>query len=170
MTIWIALLLMVGALLLLLGICTIYLRVERSWPKSDFDERQQIARGKGYRFAFWVGFLYYFGVDIYVIFVDTSSAVSGSLMLAGLMVMVSALEFYCILTHASLSRWQDSKWAGIGFIILGITNIVTSLERILVKSEFYTSLAGSYAKMFTGVCFLTMGLVHLVAFLYRERE
>ena len=170
MMIWTALLLMLGAMLLLLGICAVYLRVERGWPKSDFDERQQIARGKGYRFAFWVGFLYYAGVGIYVAFADASSAVSSSLMLAGLMVTVSALEFYCVLTHASLPRWQNTKWVGVGSILLGVANIGTSLRTILVESEFYTSLAGAYAKMFTGVCFIVLGTVHLIAFRRQERE
>ncbi len=169
MELWLILLLMAGTVILVFGICALYLWIEKKLPAGKFDERQTVDRGKGFRFGFAVGLFYYFGATIYIVTVDAPSAVSCSLIMAGIAVMLMALEFYCVLTHAAVGRWMSPVRAMVGYFLLGATHLGIALYRLIVESWRYVDTTWLYAYMFMAVSFLGIGLVHLVQYL-RNKE
>lgn len=170
MNILIAVLIMIGVVLLILGICALCIWFERSFPANDYDERQQIARGKGYRFSCYITLLYYAAVSIYVATADPSSAVTSSLMMAGLVVMLLALELYCLLNRVGLAKWVNPVSTIVCFFGIGATQLGRAIYRLLFEEELYTTTAGAYANMFWGVSFIVLGTAHLIAYLRRDKE
>ncbi len=169
MTLWLILLLMAGVVILVFGICALCLWLGKRLPEGNYDERQMADRGKGYRFAFFVGLFYYFGATIYIVTVDAPAVVSCSLIMAGIAVMLMAMEFYCVLTHAAVGRWVSPVRAMVGYFLLGATHLGIALYRLLVESWRYVDTTWLYAYMFMAVSFLGIGVIHLVQYL-RHKE
>ncbi len=169
MELWLILLLMAGTVILVFGICALYLWIEKKLPAGKFDERQTVDRGKGFRFAFNMGLFYYMGAFFYILVTDAPSIVSCSLIMAGIAVMLMALEFYCVLTHAAVGRWMSPVKAMVGYFLLGAIHLGIALYRLLLESWRYVDTTWLYAYMFMAVSFLGIGLVYLVQYL-REKD
>lgn len=169
MELWLILLLMAGAVILVFGICALCLWFEKWLPAEKFDERQTVDRGKGYRFAFFVGLVYFIGVLFYIMETDAPSDVSGSLILVGLTVMLMALEFYCVLTNAAIDRWMSPVKAMVGYFLSGAAYLGLALYRLLVESWRFKDTTLLYAYMFMAVGIMGIGVVHLVQYL-RNKE
>jgi len=169
MELLVAVLLMIGAVALVFGVCALCLHLEKGLPE-EYDERQQVARGKGYRLAFFVGLFYYIGASAYVIIADAPAIASASLIMAGLAVMLMALEFYCVLTHAAVTRWVSPVKAMVGYFLLGGVHLSIAIYRLLMHNGRYESLVWQYAYLFISVCFVGIGVAHLVQYLRRGKE
>lgn len=169
MELWLILLLMAGAVMLVFGICAFCLWVEKRLPVEKFDERQTADRCKGYRFAFFVGLVYYVAVFFYISVTDAPSAVARSLIPVGLAVMLMAVEFYCVLTHAAIPIWGSPVKAMAGYFLIGAGNLGRALFNLLAESWRYADTTWLYADLFMGVCILGIGLVYLVQYL-RNKE
>lgn len=162
MELWLILLLMAGAVILVFGICALCFWLQKWLPAEKFDERQTVDRGKGYRFAFFMGLFYYIGAFFYIQMTDAPSDVSVSLILVGLTVMLMALEFYWVLTDAAVARWTSPVKAMVGYFLLGVGHLGIAIYRLLAESWRFKDTTWLYAYMFMAVSLMGIGVVHLV--------
>ena len=89
-------------ILVLLTFCSVW--VGKKFPSQRYDERQKIARGNAYRFAFWVGGACYLSMLILMIYGVEGRAVAEPYLLVYLCMAVQALAFhiYCFVTRSAM--------------------------------------------------------------------
>lgn len=93
--------------LVLLGIvlmCMGVTRLEKTAKSSEYDERQQLVRGRGYRLSFFVGILFMLVAMSFMVYqVDGEKTVEPYLLVYfGLMLQATVFHVYCLLNHAAL--------------------------------------------------------------------
>ena len=160
----------VAAVVLIFGVCAIYRWAHKHRSEEKYDERQYIARGNGYRLAFFLGLFYYAGAACYMVIADATPIASAAITMAGLAVMVVALEIYCLMTHAAVARWVSPTQAMVGYLLLGGVHFGIALYRLTADRQRYKDVSWKYAYLFVAVCFLCLGISHLIVFLRRDKE
>lgn len=133
MTIWGALLILLGVVALLLLACRMTIRFKRKRQNSSYDERQEIFQGKSYGFGLAVGGIYFLILS-FVLLVMRGTQLSGDVLslivMAGIMLTFMAVNIYCMMTEAllPLDGAMDSV-IGIcnGFAVLKLIGIITHI-------------------------------------------
>lgn len=103
---------LLGALLILLAIvavlillCAWVIRHPRKHPNEDYDERQIVLQGRANGFGLIVGSIYYIILSFYLLFTSDNQPagdMTSLLILAGVFVVIIAIELYCMMTGALL--------------------------------------------------------------------
>lgn len=169
MSVWNALLLMLGVLILLVIICLAAVWLEKKFPGKNFDERQKIARGNANRLSSGVGMLYYLVVfTVMVWYPDISRFVEPSLLIfLGLELQVMVWHIYCIITHASIPLAEKPGVTVDSFLFVGAMYLTMSRPEPL-------SLVGSGSNrliwLSLGVFYGSLAVMHILSLLRRERE
>lgn len=160
---------LVGIVLLCLGV----MQMEKTAKTSEYDERQQLVRGRGYRLAFWVGFLYLLCIaPLLVGQVDGEKIVEPYLLVFGGFVLQNLVfHVYCLLSHAALPMSQKPLFTALGFLVCGILwlgNSYNAQQRNSLSLVGYGSDGWMY--LMVAFTFLSMALMHLIQLLRREKE
>lgn len=163
----------VVAVLLLMAVCAGVIWLERKFPGKEYDERQKIARGNAYRFSFWTGMLYYFGLTMMAIWnrewkdpvVDLYLA-----LLFGLMLQALAFHVYCVITHAALPMSENPKVTIVGYFILCAINLTRFLDDFTQEIPMTGEESSKWIQMLSAVFFLILALTHLLQYMRREKE
>ena len=164
-------LVLLGIVLLCLGVT----RMEKTAKSSEYDERQQLVRGRGYRLAYWVGFVYLLiSIPLLVGYTTGQKKVEPYLLvLCGFMLQNLVFHVYCLLNHA-LPMSRKPLFTAFGFFLCGILWLGSSYnaqQRNPLSLVGYGSDGWMYLIM--AFVFFAMGLMHLIQLLQllrREKE
>ena len=170
MTVWHALLIMLGILAALVLLCAAVLWVERRFPSEKYDERQRIARGNGYRISFWVSTIYYLVVASVMLFKieDTQTVEPYLLIFGGLILQIMVSHIYCILTHAALPLSEKPGVAIASYLFCGVLQLATNDY----SNPFPLTGQGSQAwvRLAIAVSFFALAVMHIINRMRREKE
>ena len=162
--------LMVAALA---GICFLTLWLRKVFPSTRFDERQKIARGDAYRFAFWVGFWCYVGVTMIMIRnVEHEPVVEPYLLMCAVMgIQAIAFHMYCRITGSALPFDEKPLVPCIGYAFIAAMNLWQCFHRGLPEK---LSLLGTetdiWVNLIPGLFFGTVSVMYGISMLIREKE
>lgn len=143
----------------LFGLCHLAVKLQRDFPSEKYDERQKIARGEGYRLAFWTGLVYSVVILIIIGFERLDSDAVVALITSGILVQAMVLHFYGFLTHSALPLGEKPMVSVVCFSIMGVMYLAE-----------YFFLYPSWYQIVYGMCFLTIALLHLITHLRRDKE
>lgn len=147
------------ALAVLFGLCHLAVKMQKDFPSEKYDERQKIARGEGYRLAFWTGIVYYVVAMIVIGFEDLDSFPSVTLITMGILVQAMVLHFHGFLTQSALPLGEKPVVSIVCWSIMGVMYLVE-----------YFFLYPNWYQIVYGMCFLTMALLHLINHFRRDKE
>lgn len=163
----------VGILVLVIGLCAAAVWAEKKFPGKEYDERQKIAKGRGYRLSFWVGTIYYLGVVLVLIRqVDGEKTVEPYLLvLVGLILQAIVDHTYCLLTHSALPLSQNRVWAVFGHVTCGILQFI---QFRIWKARDGFALVGhgtsAWIALIAGCCFFYLAVLHIIQALLDRKE
>lgn len=160
-------------LLAIVLLCFGVTRMEQTAQSSEFDERQQLVRGRGYRLAYWVGFVYLLMLmPLLVGEVEGQKKVEPYLLVfCGFMLQNLVFHVYCVLSHAALPLSKKPMITALGFLVCGILwlgSFYNAQRRHPLALVGYGSDGWTY--LMVAFTFLSMALMHLIQLLRREKE
>lgn len=164
----------IGILLLLVVICAVALWWNRNGENKAYDERQLVEQGKARAVADTVAVIYFLLLIAYLGYAEsnqTPTLPAYFLILTGLLLQVMTYHIYCVMTHAALPFGQNPKimifwWALAGVVQFG--NYFTNHGGELLVGENRVSVG--LINVVVGVAFLALAVMHLIAYLWREKE
>ena len=173
MLVWKMVLLIIGVLAFVVALCVAAVWVEKVFPGKEYDERQKIAKGRGYRLGFWVGIAYYMGVALVLLWqVDGEKTVEPYLLvMAGVILQAIVDHTYCLLTHSALPLSQNRLWAISGYVVCGALHFT---QFYIFSKRDGVSLLGhgtaAWIWLIGGCCFLYLAALHMIQALLDRKE
>lgn len=161
------------AILLLVAVCAGVIWLEKKYPGEGYDERQKIARGNAYRLSFWIGFLYFFGLEIAAILNREWNGASVDLyllLLFGITLQAIAFHIYCLLTHAALPLSENPKVTIGGYFLLCAVNLARFTDDFYQELPLTGEESNKWVQMLQALLFFFLALMHLIQYLRREKE
>ena len=165
-----------GAIGIIVGLallCFAALWLGKKFPDERYDERQKIARGNAYRFAFWVGAPCYLGVLASCIWaVDTGPAVEPYLLLyLAMAIQGIAFHMYCFVTRSAMPFGEKPLsmticYAGLSFLQL-FDFFRMDVKEVLPLLGRGTSV---WTKLILGIFFGCLSVMFLLSVLIKEKE
>lgn len=158
----------------IIALCGVVLWLEKRFPSKQFDERQQVSRGRACGLGLGVGVVYFLvTMSILINQVDGEKTIEPYLLVFfGLMLETAVMCTYSLLTHSYLSFLQKPGLNILGFGFCGALQFLTLANRL--KREGPLTLVGhgssSWIFLIAGSCFLYLTLVLLIQQLRREKE
>lgn len=155
--------------------CVLAVYVGRNFHSEKFDERQQIDRGHAYRFSWWIGMAYYFGLAVYFVFHNGSSEWNLEpflLLFIGILIQLQSFHIYCIMTHSSLPLGEKPIGTIIGYFLLGGVYLAQYYFQYIPEDTPYLTGAVSMNlfRLLIALDFLALAVMHLIAMLRKEKE
>ena len=170
MSVWNAIVLLLGVLALLAAVCLCAIWLERRFPGKKYDERQKISRGNAYRLGSWVGSVYFLTIlAIMLRWPDFSKFIEPYLLIfLGLELEVMVMHMYCIITRASLPLSEKPGMAIGCYLFVGAMYLTMNPSAEPLSLVGYGSNRVIWLSL--GVYFLALAAMHIVSLLYREKE
>jgi len=167
--------LFVSVIALIVLACVPAVYAGRNFASKKFDERQQIDRGHAYRFSWWVGMAYYFGLAVYFIFRTGEGELPLEpflLIFIGILIQLQSFHIYCIMTHSSLPLGEKPIGTTTGYFVLGGMYLVQYFYQFIPEDTPYLSGAASFNlfRLLIALDFFALAAVHLIAMLRKEQE
>lgn len=170
MTILGAVLTIFGVFIVLLLTCLFADAYEKRCPSESYDERQQVTRGKAYRFAFWLGL-------IYNLLVVTLGAFDGTahelyfLVMVGLMLQVMAFHICCLIGHAVLPLSQKPVFTIVTDFMVGVCDLGLLWGSGATLGTKISEIGNlDWLQLICGICFILLGIMHLIQLYWDKRE
>ena len=155
MTFYAALLVVIGVAAALFGGCTLLVWLEKKVPPKQFDERQQIARGKAYKWAWLTGLCYFLVIAFADLVLPSGVQVDLFLLIMiGLTLEAFVCECYCCLHDAYLPLTRSPKANIIMlYVMTGIylLNAVNWVDRMAVTIEEGRFIKRNFGEVMLGV-------------------
>jgi hypothetical protein len=164
---------MLAVLACIVLLCLGVTRMEKTAKISEYDERQQLVRGRGYRLSYWVGFVYLLiSIPLLVGYTTGQKKVEPYLLvLCGVMLQNLVFHAYCLLNHAALPMSKKPLFTALGFLVCGFLWLGSSYN---AQKRNPLSLVGygsdGWMYLLVAFTFFAMGLMHLIQLLRREKE
>ncbi len=140
--------------------------------KERYDERQQLMQGKAYRFSSYVGFVYFAGLMIYLVYISGYEKPAPWLLVgAGIMVTWMSYHFYCLLTQAALPLGEKPWVMALNYIFLAVIQGLYYWEKVRLRDmtdHWDENMA--WLHLMGLVCFGMLALCYLLAGLWKDRE
>lgn len=143
MTFYTALLLLAAIVLALIGILALLMWLEKKLPSRQYDERQQILRGKAHKWALITGFCYFFIIAaLEAVLPGTVQADLFLVIMVGLSLEIFVLGCYCVFHDAYLPLTKSPKVTIIVLYVMGAVHLihavscVNSMKVTLTEQEF----------------------------------
>ena len=163
----------IGVVAALVLLCLVTLWVGKKYPDNRYDERQKIARGNAYRFAFWVGTPCYLGVLVSSIWAVESGPMVEPYLLLYLCMMIQELAFhlYCFVTRSAMPFGEKPFgpmvcYTGMAFIQL-FTFFRSDMKEVLPLLGTGTS---AWTNLILGIFFGCLAVMYLLTMLMKEKE
>ena len=162
--------------LVLLGIvllCFGAVWMEKNFTTERYDERQQLARMRGYRLSFFVGILFMLVAMSFMVYqVDSEKTVEPYLLVYfGLMLQATVFHFYCLLNHAALPFSEKPVVPIVCYAFIGLMDFFAfknAVERWpLTFVGHGTTGWNSLVQMFF---WFSLAAMYLIQVLRREKE
>lgn len=162
---------LLGGVAVLAAGCAFCVWLERKIPVKRYDERQREARGKGYRFGFWVGMAYYCILWIISECVDIDSKGVGVWILAGVFLQLLAAEIYTMITGAMLPFAQKPRvHVFVINFILGVMWLLNAFSTIEQQQVLFGQYSIPWPELILSVTFFSWGVIYLIDWLKRKRS
>ena len=158
-----------GIVLLCLGVT----RMEKTAKSSEYDERQQLVRGRGYRLAFFVGILFMLVAMSFMVYqVDGEKTVEPYLLVYfGLILQATVFHVYCLLNHAALPFSEKPGFSIVCYAFIGLMDFFAFKNAVgrwpLTFVGHGTTGWNSLVQMFF---WFSLSAMHLIQLLRREKE
>jgi len=167
--------LFVSVIALIVLACVLAVYVGRNFSSEKYDERQQIDRGHAYRFSWWVGMAYYFGLAVFFIFRTGRQEwilEPFLLLFIGILIQLQSFHIYCIMTHSSLPLGEKPIGTIIGYFLLaGLYLAQYYLQYIPENTPHLTGAASmNLFRLLIALDFFALAVMHLIAYLRKEKE
>lgn len=161
------------AVIVLAGALAVY--IGRNLTSKKYDERQQIDRGNAYRFSWWVGTVYYFGLFTYFVFHTGKGEWPLEpflFVLIGIMIQLQSFHIYCLMTHSALPLGEKPMPTIIGSILLGGMYLAQYFYQYIPDDIVGITRATSMnlLRLLIALDFFSMAVMHLIASLRKEKE
>lgn len=158
--------------------CAVAVYVSRNHVSEKFDERQQIERGNAYRFSFWTGLIYYFGLLVFFTFHTGKREWMIEpfvLLMIGILIQLDSFHIYCLFTHSALPLGEKPLPTIIGYFLMG--GVYLAQYYVQYIPEDAARMAGltgtdSYnlLRLLIAFDFCALAVMHLIAVLRKEEE
>lgn len=155
--------------------CVLAVYVGRNFSSEKYDERQQIDRGHAYRFSWWVGMVYYFGLAVYFVFHTGKQGwilEPYLLLFIGILIQLQSFHIYCIMTHSSLPLGEKPIGSITGYFLLGGLYLAQYyLQYIPEDTPYLTGVKSmNLFRLLIALDFFALAVMHLIAHLRKEKE
>lgn len=147
----------------------------RNFTSKKYDERQQLDRGNAYRFSWWVGMVYYFGLLTYFVFHTGKGEwllEPYLLVMIGLLIQLQSFHVYCLMTHSALPLGEKPMPAITGYFFLGALYLVQYFQQYIPEDVVGITGAESMNlfRLLISLDFFSMAIMHLIAAIRKEKE
>ena len=164
------------ALIVLAGILAVY--VGRNFPSDKYDERQQIDRGNAYRFSHWVGMVYWLGLLVYFVMHNGKNewAIEPFLWLViGILIQLQSFHIYCVMTHSALPLGEKPMPTIIGYFVMGGMYLLMYFDQYIPldaaeAAGYDGALSFNLLRLLVSLDFFALAIMHLIAYLRKEKE
>lgn len=161
---WYATCITIGLLVgLLISILIIKMVNKNGKAKTEYDEMQEIERGKGYKYGFWTmcavagfwGCLSLFDIELPF---DTFT-----LFLMTIIIGAGVQAIYCIMKDAYIGLNTNKVRIGIVTLFIGLFNLVNAAI-FIIKGNFYVDgkFGASFSNLMCGLMILAIGIAFLI--------
>lgn len=162
--------------LVLLGIvllCIAVTRMEKTAKSSEYDERQQLVRGRGHRLSNFVSAIYMLAIMIVMVGqVDGEKTVEPWLLVfGGFLIDTLVFHVYCLINHAALPLSSKARSVIPGYSVVGVIWLLTyrNTQRWGGPSLVGYGTTGVMDLMLSFYWF-ALSALHLIAQFRREKE
>lgn len=154
----------------IVALCFAALWLEKHFPMTNFDERQQIARGKAYRLSFGVGIIWIIVSILYMSFGGNMDNMPVILWFSFLAQTIT-FHIYCLLTHAALPMSQKPMTAILSYGLLTLVYVVNTVIAIDIDTRWPDKpQANTWMKLSLAVWFGGLTIMHLIQYLRDRKE
>ncbi|MBE6980622.1 MAG: hypothetical protein E7431_09705 [Ruminococcaceae bacterium] len=154
-------------------VCAAAVWVEKKFPGKEYDERQKVARGRGYRLSFWVGFAYFVGVAFILLHqVDGEKTIEPYLLVfIGVILQAMVNHTYCLMTHSALPLSQNRLWAIFGYVVCGTLQFCQfHIWQERDGLSFIGHGSAAWGALIAGCCFFYLVVLHIIQILLEWKE
>lgn len=131
MTFYYALLLVVVIAIVLLATMAIFVRLDKKRPEKQYDERQQVARGKAFEWAVIAGIAYFAVIALLDVLLPNGLQANNFLIIMiGLALEGFVMECYCIFHDAYLPLTKSPKANIISLYVLGAVQLLSAVNNV----------------------------------------
>ena len=169
---WYATCITVGVIVgLLISIIVIKFTNKDGKSKTQYDEMQEMERGKGYKYGFWsmcgvgafIGCLSLFDIELPF---DTFTLFL-MVIIAGALVQAS----YCIMKDAYIGLNTNKVRTGIALVIIGLVNLF-NVVLFIVQGKFFVDgmFNASFSNLLCGLAMLFIGVMFIIRNAVTKKE
>lgn len=116
--------------LVLVAILIRYVRTDKK-IKAKYDERQELIRGRGFKYAFYTSLVYFGLLTITMLgLTEIVPIPSGVLTFFGVCLSVLVYAGYCIWHEAYFALNENPKRVMIAFSVIGVCNVIIGLSNL----------------------------------------
>lgn len=126
----------VGAGLIVVALCFKYVKIRKQGSNFEYDERQQLARGNGFKYAYVTGIVYNGVLCLLTMAGIPLPAEQSVLIMIGILLTVLVYAVYCIQHDAYVSLNENANRLMIVFIILGGINTFIGVMHVIHGTMF----------------------------------
>ena len=158
-------------------ICLVAVYCERQMPSEKYDERQKITRGNAYRFSFLLSMCYYLFLLFY--FVMGTGRKEWTLepfllVMIGILIQMDSFHIYCVLTQCALPLGKKPVPTIVCYCVMGIGFLAQYYMFYIPENVVGLSDSGSRSvnlfRLLISFSFFSLAILHLIAFLRKEKE
>ena len=140
--------------------------------ENSFDERQLLARGQAYKYAFFTLLCYMSIVGLLKELADVSLLMSFAGMWIGVCLSIAVFAVVCILKDAYMNLYENAKGVIMMFSAVGLMNLLVGIriftgDRPLVENGI---LSMDTINVITGILFLIILVVFVGRVIYNNRQ
>lgn len=140
--------------------------------ENSFDERQLLARGQAYKYAFFTMLCYISIVGLLKELADVTLFMSFAGMWIGVCLSIAVFAVVCILKDAYMNLYENAKGVIMMFAGIGLMNVVVGIriftgEKPLVENG---TLSVDSINGITGILFLIILVVFVGRVIYNNRQ
>lgn len=140
--------------------------------KNSFDERQLLARGQAYKYAFFTMIIYVSAVGLIRELFDVTIFMSFAGMWIGVCLSITVFAVVCILKDAYMSLYENARGVIMMFTAVGLLNVLVGIRVFVDKEPLIEdgALATDLINLITGILFLVILVVFVARVIYNNRQ
>lgn len=158
--------------------------IEKKWPNQEYDERQKLIQGRGYRFAGFVTVIVCLVGYAYLELDGTLPLGTSGVLIAVALIQLTAFHIYCLIKNVALPLGNKGWLTVAGYALISVANLLNFRNQVkyieayqaYVKLEPNTTLPaaemgdGVWAFLFLGITGGVLALMHLIRLVWPEEE
>lgn len=153
--------------ILAVAVVSLILKRKEIWGENSFDERQELARGKAYKAAFWVLILYICITSLLNAVFEFNWSDNFTWAMIGICLSASVFAVNCILNDAYLSLKEKPRNIIVLLVFAALSNFAVAIINIRQENYFISNGMLSFHAVNLIVGFML--LVILIVFIIKLR-